>query len=305
MTTSTGKYPMKAVARLTGLNPDTIRAWERRYGAIAPDRTGGSHRLYSEADVERLRLLRHATEAGHGIGRVANLPDDELRALATPRVEAAGPEAQGVAERVLALVERYDHLGADRELTRVASLMPPRRVVLEVAWPLLQEVGDRWCDGRLSVGQEHMVTGLVRSLLGTLLRLADPVPGQAPMLLTTLSGERHELGVLMVALLAASRGVPVVYLGPDTPVTEIATAARRTRATVVGVSLVRVADADQAIAALRALADALGTTAMLWLGGRDAASLPAEDLPAGVRRMLTIDELDAGLDGLVARAPRP
>ena len=309
MTTTAGKYAMRAVAKLTGLNPDTIRAWERRYGAIAPGRTEGSHRLYSEADVERLRLLRQATEAGHGIGRVANLPDDELRGLASPPGPAdAGPavgsEALGVPDRVLAFIERYDHQGADRELARVAALLTPRQVVLDVAWPLLREVGDRWCAGRLSVGQEHMASGLLRSLLGTLLRLADPPAGHPTMVLGTLSGERHELGVLMVALLAASRGIPVVFLGPDTPVAELATAARRTRAAVVGVSLVRVDDAAATVAALHELAAQLGPGTALWIGGRDAGGLPPADLPPAARRVLTLAELDAALDALAAKGGR-
>ena len=300
MTSASGKFPMKVVSQLTGLPPDTIRAWERRYGAITPDRTAGSHRLYSQAEVDRLRLLRQLTEAGHGIGQVARLSEAELRALTGPPPEAPAREAAGVPERVLALVERYDHLAADRELSRVAALLPPRQVVLEVAWPLLREVGDRWCDGRLSVGQEHLVTSLVRSLLGTLLRLAVPPAGGPPLLLTTLSGERHELGVLMVALLAASRGVPVCYLGPDTPVAEIATAAARTQASVVGVSLVLVSDPAAATATLRELAVALGPGRVLWLGGRDAAALPAGDLPPGALRLLTLDALDAALDGLLS-----
>ena len=310
MSADAGKYPMKAVARLTGLNPDTIRAWERRYGAVTPGRSEGSQRLYSDAEVERLRLLRRATEAGHGIGRLARLSEEELRHLlvasapAPPPASAPPPDGDAVT-RILAAVDRYDHLGADRELAHVAALLSPRRVVLEVAYPLLVEVGERWCTGRLSIGQEHLVTSMVRTLLGTLLRLADAVPGRPPIVLATLPGDRHELGALMVALLAATRGVPTCYLGPDTPAAEIGVAARRTRAAAVGISMIRLHDAADAAAALQAIADGLGEGTPLWIGGRAAGQVPPEALPRKARLLPSIEALDAALDGLVRTGSGP
>lgn len=309
MADEAGKYPMKAVARLTGLNPDTIRAWERRYGAIAPARTEGDHRLYREADVERLRLLRLATEAGHGIGRVARLADDELRALASPvPPPAPGAPPADVVARILEAVAAYDPAAADRELARAAALLPPRRLVIEVAAPLMREVGDRWCDGRLTVAQEHVVSGLLRSVLGTLLRLADPPAGPPPLLFGTLPGERHELGAMMVALLAAARGVPVVYLGPDTPADEIAAIARATRAAVVGISMIMAPDAAAAGLALQDLARRLaehGPGPALWLGGAGAERLPASVIPPGVRRLLSLEAAEGAIDAHVLRAGRP
>lgn len=299
MTAQNGKYPMKAVARLTGLSPDTIRAWERRYGAIAPERSDGAHRLYSDGDVERLILLRRVTEAGHGIGRASRLPDDDLRKLVAPWPVA--PEVSSDVDfvaRILAATDAYDHLGAERELTRAAMLLPPRRVVLEVAHPLLAEVGRRWADGMLSIGQEHLISEMVRSLLGTLLRVAEPTPGRPALVLATLSGERHELGALMVALLAAQRGVPVCYLGPDAPVGEVATAARRTGAGAVGISLVRLDDPVAVVADVWAIAAGLPPTTALWLGGRAAGLLPKAALPPRARVLDALADLDEELDQL-------
>lgn len=300
MEPTSGTYPMKAVVRLTGLTADTIRAWERRYGAIAPRRSDGAHRLYSDADVERLRLLREVVEAGHGIGRAARLPDGDLRGLLRPApADAPGPRPDGaVVDRVLAAIDAYDHLGAERELARVAALLPPRQVVLEVAHPLLEEVGRRWSAGQLSVGQEHLISGMVRSLLGSLLRLIEPTPGRPGLVLATLPGERHELGALMVALLAGVRGVPVCYLGPDAPIGEVAAAVRRTGASAAGLSLVRVEDPAVTAADIWSIAAGLPPAVPLWLGGAGVGTLGPTPLPAAARVLGSLAELEAAIDGL-------
>lgn len=290
-------YQIKAVAQLTGLTPDTIRAWERRYGAIAPERDEAGVRLYSAEDVERLQQLRRAVEAGHSIGRIANQPLEQLKALSPVRAALGAPGAPpDVVERILQAIARFDYAEADRELGLAASLMTPQQLVYRVALPLMQEVGDRWALRVLGVANEHLATALLRSLLGTLLR-TTPTTRQARLLLTTPPGEAHEMGLLSVALLAAAHGYSVCYLGPDLPGHEIVYAAIKSQADVVGLSLVYVEHPEERAKELREIATALPPHARLWLGGAGVRRLEHERLPQA-RAFTTLEDVEAGLEDL-------
>jgi DNA-binding transcriptional MerR regulator len=302
MTVEPNQYSVKTIARLTGVPPATLRAWERRYGAIAPDRKASGHRLYGDADVERLRLLRQAVEAGHAIGQVAPLSDAALRRL-TEAAPAAAPPVSGreaLVARVLDALDDYDVEAAGEVLATAGALLPARRLVSELAVPLLHEVGARWANGRIGVAQEHLVSALMRDMLGTLVRLARPRTRSGGVLLATPAGERHELGLLLVALLAAARGLPVCNLGPDLPTAEIALAARRLAPAVVGLGITCVQDPSASLAAVQAIARALAPTEV-WVGGHGALALPAEGWPANARRLAELPALEAALDGLAAR----
>jgi DNA-binding transcriptional MerR regulator len=288
-------YPIKAVARLTGLSPDTIRAWERRYAAISPGRSEGGQRLYSGEEVARLGLLRRAVGSGQAIGRIAGLSDEALRALAgdvdVPIVPDTGP-----AERVFAAIKRFDQAEAERELQRASSLLSPRRVVYEVALPLMDAIGQGWVAGSLGIAQEHLASGLLRGLLGALLRIAEPRPGLPPLLLATPPGELHELGLLCVGLVAAARGVPVCYLGPQVPAEDLAAAAKASGARVVGIGIAIAADTDVLLDEIRRLAIALPAGRAIWLGGRGGALLAKHTLPSCCRYFPLLEDVEAALD---------
>jgi DNA-binding transcriptional MerR regulator len=231
-------FPMRAVTRETGLSPDVVRAWERRYNAIAPARTAGNARRYSSADVARLARLKRAVDAGHSISSVAGLSDDELAAL-VERAEAAqasGPSE--LVERYLAAVARFDRAGAESLLARGAQLASMRETVLSIVAPILREVGERWLAGSFSVAQEHLVTAQVRALVGTLLRTANVAAGAPRVLVGAPQGQLHEVGAMVAAVLAVERGVEPIYLGPDVPWAELAPAAHAARAGLVVLSMV-------------------------------------------------------------------
>lgn len=288
------KYQIKLVARLTGLTPDTIRAWERRYGAIAPEQDEAGVRHYSQADVERLKHLQRAVEAGHSIGRIAALPLEDLRTLPpmpSPLSESsAGADA---VERIVQAIKRFEYAEADRELTLAASLMTPPQLVYRVALPLMKEVGDRWAMNILGAANEHLATALLRNLLGTLLRTTS-ITRPARLLLTTPTGEAHEMGLLSVALLAAAHGYSVCYLGPNLPAHEIAYAAIKSRAHIVGLSLVYTEDPAARAREVRTVADALPTTVQLWLGGPGVKDLPEGARPQA-RTFTTLADVEEGL----------
>jgi DNA-binding transcriptional MerR regulator/methylmalonyl-CoA mutase cobalamin-binding subunit len=286
------RYPIRAVSKLTGISVDTLRAWERRYGVVAPERDERG-RMYSEGDVERLRLLRVAVEHGHAIGRVAPLATDELRVLlarAAGEEPAAVPAVPADLGALQAAVERFDAGALRRELSRLAALLPPRTLAREVALPLLHLVGEAWHEGKLTVAQEHLVTSELRSLVGALARLAQ-VPDTAPRILfATPHGEQHEMGTLVAALLASGSGFAAYYLGPELPAHDLAGAARRTAARAVVLGITRSDASGAAVAEAVSLGRSLPEQVELWVGGAGAAA--ARAALAGTRAVV-LEDLDA------------
>jgi len=277
-------YALGAVARLVGISPDVLRAWERRYGAVSPVRTPGGTRRYRAADLERLRLLKAAVDAGHRIGEVATLDDAELERRGA---EAKQSPAAGLHE-VMTALEALDGAEAERLLAFQLSCLGPHRFARQLALPLLEQIGDEWQRKRLCVASEHLGSAILRDLLGVALRSAPRSQLAPSVLFATLEGERHELGLLIAAQTAASVGALPVFLGCDLPVDEIVQAAARTGADAValGVTALPAADAEPL---LRALREALPAEVELWVGG--AGALPLS-LPEGSVGLQSLDALE-------------
>jgi DNA-binding transcriptional MerR regulator/methylmalonyl-CoA mutase cobalamin-binding subunit len=289
-------FPLRTVAAMTGLTPDLIRAWEKRYAVVAPIRGARGARLYTSADITHLRLLARVVGAGRAIGDVAALSRAELEKLAAQRApdeqgaESGGthPPREDFVTRILERLERFDYAAVSRLLGDAVVGLGIRTFVHEVVLPLVQRVGARWADGELSIAEEHLLTGTLRNLLAGLMQ-SRTVTGR-PVLLATPVGERHEIGLLLAALVARDAGANVVYLGTDLPAAEIVTAATRTRARVVGLSVVAGENRARAIDEVAAIQIALPAEIELWLGGADA-----QDVAAGAKalRGLVLDTLQA------------
>lgn len=269
------QYKIGAVSRLTGLSADVVRVWERRYKAISPQRSGGGSRLYSDAEIARLRKLRQAVELGHAISQVAKLPDNELDTLASRQraSQLVGPEPANpyevARERFLQAITRMDVVTADEEINRAATLYPPRVLVKQIVAPLLAEIGDRWAHRDMGIAQEHVATNLIRNLLSSLFRLYPPDLAAEAVVVATPSGERHEFGILLTALIAATRGWRVIYLGVDLPAAEIARAVKMTKARVLALSLIN-GHSEQTTEELRTLTAQMPSATRVWLGGSEA-----------------------------------
>jgi methanogenic corrinoid protein MtbC1 len=291
-----------AAAR-TGLTPDVLRVWERRYGAVRPGRSAGRQRFYSDADIERLRLLRLATLPGRSISQVVKLATDELArmveedAAAQARTAASKPAATaaadegaagvgagaGLVERGLALTRDLDSEALEGMLGRAAATMGVTRFLESVAGPLLCRVGDEWHAGRLSPAHEHLASALVRRVTAAAMQALNVAPDAPNLVVATLTGERHEAGALYVAASAMAQGWRVTYLGTDLPGTDIAEAARATGARAVAVSIVYPMDRRQAIQELRLLHAELPPSVPLVVGGAGAAAMAGELGALGIR----------------------
>jgi DNA-binding transcriptional MerR regulator len=286
-------YSLGAVARLTGLSPHVLRAWERRYGAVVPLRTPGGTRRYRESDVARLRKLRAAVSAGHAISEVAKLSEEEIER----RLQMAPPLPQPALGPALDAAERLDGPELERLLGGQLAALGPGRFVRQVASPLLLEIGTRWEAGELCIASEHLASSTLRSLLGGCLRATAAALQAAPILFTTLPGEEHELGALMAAVTTAQAGGHPVFVGGNLPVGEIADAAEALGAAAVAVGLCVVNGHDPATS-LRALRAALPDRVELWIGGPGSAELP---LPAHTSRIADADELERKVALLLER----
>jgi MerR family transcriptional regulator, light-induced transcriptional regulator len=288
-------YAMNVVARLTGIPANTIRAWERRYGAVEPARDGNARRAYSAADVHRLRLLKRLTVAGHAIGRIAKHPTPHLEGLvaeadALPLTATAINKA--LVDRILRAAEHYDIDECQQLIGTALVALPPLEAVRRVLSPLMTAVGDAWECGEYTVAQEHAVTATVKRSVLAVVNTYRTVARGPLLTFATLSGERHELGALFATYIAAGFGLRCTYLGPDLPPTDFVGALRRIKPHVVGISVVhKPADCDMAgqIAALgREVPDGVA----IWLGGAALLRVLKRKPPPRCRLIRTIDDYE-------------
>jgi DNA-binding transcriptional MerR regulator len=289
-------YPLRSAARLTGLSPELLRAWERRHGVVEPVRTPGGTRRYRASDLERLRLLKAATDAGHRIGALAGLSNPELEQLVLPDGDA--PRVR--LEEIFAALDAFDGAEAQRLLALQLSALGAIPFAREVAMPLAREIGERWVGQRMRIASEHLATAVLRSMLGSALQPSATALRGARIVFATLEGERHELGLLMAALSAMGAGANPLYLGPELPVEDLLHAAERSQAAALALSIVAVPASEVAghLAALRA---GLPAHMHLWVGGAGAGALT---LPDGVLHIESFEQLEQRIGLLAFEQPR-
>ena len=266
----TPKYLIGAVTKLTGLSIDVVRVWERRHGAVRPARSDGGTRLYSDADVLRLKRLRQAVDKGFGIGQAARFSEaelDEVIGETRQSPEATDPFAT-LRRRFIDAIQIMDVVTAEQELARAATLFSTRELVKNIVAPTLKEVGERCARGEFGAGHEHLASGLLRNLVSSLLRLYPASANGDAIVLATPAQEHHKFDLLLAALLAAMHGWRVVYLGADLPAPEIANAVRLTtaRVLVLSVSVAHSIVDDE----LRAISNALPISTRVWISGEEA-----------------------------------
>lgn len=279
-------YPIRAVSKLTGIGIDTLRAWERRHGAVTPTRDDRG-RMYTDADIARLRLLRGVVEQGHSIGRLAGLTDTELRHLAATGANAVSDAAPARrtpldTAALTAALRKYDATAIDQQVGRLAAVLPPLELLRDVLMPVLAQVGDEWHRGAARIAHEHLMSSTMRNILGSFLRLYARPEVPTRLLFATLAGERHEIGTLGAAMLAASSGLGVAYLGPDLPAREIVESVRPAGVQVLVLGLTATSAGKARERELRTIVRDLPKEVELWAGGRGALRHAALISPRGL-----------------------
>ena len=296
-------YSIKAVSQATGLSIETLRAWERRYRIVKPERDSNGRRSYQPDDVIRLRKLREATERGHPISRLARLGEQELDGILESAAHggSAVPPRSSIGAQIIAAAEDYRPADCDQLLAMALALLPASQVVTEILGPTLVEVGERWHRGQLSIVQERIISSAVRKQLSSVLDTYSRIADGPVMVLATPAGERHEIGILMCALLAASKNVRCHYLGADLPAGELATYATRVQADALVLSVLVSDNLPRLPSELAQLAALLPEHVELWGGGGALYQAARSQLPARLKLIAGFHEFEREITLLDAR----
>lgn len=226
-----GRFRIGELSRRSGVSPDLLRAWERRYGLLSPSRSAGGLRLYSEEDLLRVRAMQQQLAAGLAAAEAAAV------AMSQQAIEPlANDTASGRGELGAALLG-FDEARAHAALDALISRFSLDTVLADVIVPYLHDLGEQWEQGEISVAQEHFATSLLR---GRLLGLARGWgQGHGPTaLLACAPREQHDLGLIAFGLALRARGWRALYLGADTPLESLAEVARSSRPDCVVISAV-------------------------------------------------------------------
>ncbi|MGA1206403.1 MAG: MerR family transcriptional regulator [Gammaproteobacteria bacterium] len=309
----TPRHPIRLVANRTGLTVDLIRAWEKRYQVVDPARSETQRRLYSDHDIERLRLIRIAKQAGRRLSDIARLPLVNLRAVVSEesRLQAAPEPAltraaswsqatmtEDQSERIdqlLYSIAMMDQFRFDQQLQQALIDLSLPGFLEQVLGPLLSEIGEATRRGQLRIAHEHMATAHLRTFLGAL-RFREVFTGTEPkIVVTTPTGQLHELGALMIAALVSIDGWQPVYLGPNTPADEIIAAVKQSGAKAVSLSLTYPADDPRIPLELTRLRAQLPEEVALFVGG--SAMQTHQDLIArlGLQTATSLDAFRSAL----------
>ncbi|MBU8907208.1 MerR family transcriptional regulator [Desertibacillus haloalkaliphilus] len=214
MSTQTGKYNIKAIANMVGIQPGTLRAWERRYQVIEPIRNEVGHRLYTDEHVETLRWLVNQLNKGITIGQAVEMLQD--RAIGRKDTQQYDFVNQ-LTEYLLDSLLSFDEERAKHLLNQAFGLYTVEKVVFDVMRPLLVNIGELWKDEQITVAHEHFVTGFIRAKLTSLIQSCS-VNTKLPKAVAVCSPrEQHELGLLFFTLFLRRKGFDVIYLGVDVP----------------------------------------------------------------------------------------
>ena len=224
------------LSRRTGVSPELLRAWERRYGLFEPDRSPGRFRLYSDADVSRVEEMRKQIANGLSAAEASR------RVLGTVVQDAGGrAEASAIAEPVAVLqiaLEAFDDAAAHAAIDRLLGALSLEAFLRDVVLPVLREIGEKWERGELTVAQEHFASNLVRARLMAVGRGWGRGTGRHA-LLAAPAGEQHDLGLVVLALVLRDRGWRVTFLGADTPVDTIVDTSRRVAPEVIVLAVLK------------------------------------------------------------------
>jgi MerR family transcriptional regulator, light-induced transcriptional regulator len=260
------------LSRRTGVAPELLRAWERRYGLLRPARSSGGFRLYSDADERRIQLMRAHLRSGLAAAEAARRAVDEAIASADGAGEPGSAELDETARHLHAALDSFDESASQAALDRLFAAFTVETALRDVVVPYLADLGERWASGEASVAQEHFASNLLRGRLLGLARGWDS--GEGPRaLLACAPGELHDLGLIAFGLALRRRGWRITFLGPDTPIDTLADAAKRLDPALIVVSATARKRLTPVVETLRGI----DRTARVAIAGAGATASLAEE----------------------------
>ena len=271
----TAQLRIGELARRTGVATELLRAWERRYGLLAPERTDGGYRLYSDDDVRRVRRMRELLATGLSAAEAARQASAEPRSPDAERREDSAPVSASAELR--GALEQLDDAAAHAAFDRLLAHYSTRAVLADVVLPLLHELGAGWERGEISVAQEHFASNLLRGRLLGLARGWDRGAG-ARAVLACPPGERHDLGLVIFGLALRELGWRITFLGADTPPETVVETVRRLEPEALVLAVTDAARLDGVVETAARLAD---TRTAVWIGGAGAAEVDGASVLVG------------------------
>jgi DNA-binding transcriptional MerR regulator len=265
-------YTIKRVAELTGVGLSTLRAWERRYGVVSPQRSEGRYRLYTDADVRTIAIMASLVSDGWSASEAAAETLQRVSGSVEHPAADAGGADRGTTEGLAELIRAADSLDAPQVAAILRSGLDPAKGSFESlasSWllPALVGVGEAWADGRLSVAGEHLVSYSVQRRLAAAYETASGSAAGAAVVIGLPPGSRHELGLLAFAVAARRAGMATAYVGADLPAQEWESAVRKRGAQAAVLAVPRLTDvvvAQGVVDRLRASTPEL----VIGMGGR-------------------------------------
>ena len=276
-------YTIKGAAARAGVSVEVLRAWERRYGIVRPERTSSGYRLYDDATIDRLRAMRSLIDAGWSASQAARHIETNgvppSPAPSEPQRSAIGP-SEDLAAAFVDAAGALDEARVEAVLDELFAAGSYERVIDAQVMPALRALGEAWAVGRVSVAAEHAASHAALRRLSAAFEAAARLDVEHPILVGLPPGSRHELGALAFATAARRRGIGVVYLGADVPEASWIDAAQVTgaRGVVIGIPTIDDGAAAQGVAG--AVSDLRGV--LVAAGG---AGMAHADLPDSVLRL--------------------
>jgi methanogenic corrinoid protein MtbC1 len=299
MKRSTDGVPIAVVEQETGLSKDVLRKWETRYKYPVPGRDGHGDRVYTRDQVERLRTIKRLLDGGYRPSKLLGMSAKELAQLDGSSVRAdRGGDAGAVIPELLALLKAHQPARLRAALARLLQSQGLNRFVQDTMAPMSAAVGEAWLRGDIHVFEEHLFSEIASAILRQSLDAMETPEGRPRILMSTLRGEKHALGLLMAACLFTLRGAHCVYLGTETPSEDLAQATRAHDANAVALSFSSAYPARRIRPALLELRKTLARDIGVVAGGAGVARQPPL---AGVVFMKDF----TGIDDYVAPADLP
>lgn len=222
--------PIRQVAELTGVNPITLRAWERRYELIVPHRTAKGHRVYSDQDIARIHQILQLLDQGIPISQTKSLLD---KATTGGQVQLQQQSWQHYLEQLRNAIANFNLAELDQQYNELLSLYPIDVVTEKIILPTMQYLGEQWQNEISGIAQEHFFSTYLRNKIGARLHHELASSHNQRLIFACLPEERHEFGLLLFALFAIRKGYQPIILGTNLPITQLVPAQEKIQAAAI------------------------------------------------------------------------
>lgn len=307
------RFGVKAVVRLTGINENTLRGWERRYAAVTPERDEDGNRSYALKDIERIKILWSLVKEGHPIGKVAQVSTANLKKLlkkslspVAPRLNASSTKTQLYLFDIIAALEDFELEKLNLVLQKARFEISSKEIIINLVRPLLDQVGRLVYDNKISISQEHLLSSLLRDFLGNLNQSLSPYDYASrktakSIILTTREGDIHEFGIFMSSILCNLYRFRTYYLGPNMPVDDLIDAVTQLKVNYIVLGLMRLPKDRETVGAeiyLRELDQRLPRQVTICYGGSHEIDTSVFNSERLFVKFNNLDEIDHFLSEL-------